>query len=173
MTNSSRAVTAVSDGELPMFDAYHKWLAIPPGQRPPTYYQLLGVVPEETDPEVLQEAAIRQATHVRTYQTGPHARACIRLLNEIAQARAALLNPAHRAEYDARLREEWAEQRSQTAVDGHAAPTADVELFVLEPRPGNSRPGITRPVGLRATWQVALALAYLGILLAVGGLVFC
>jgi hypothetical protein len=86
-----------------MFDPYHRWLAIPPGQRPPTYYQLLGVAPDENDAEVITEAALRQTSHVRTYQTGPHAAECTALLNEIGQARATLLNAAKRKEYDARL----------------------------------------------------------------------
>src|SRR6267142_1292889 len=86
-----------------MFDAYHKWLGIPPDQRPPGYYQLLAISPRETDPDVIEEAAIRQTAHVRTYQVGPHAAECTRLLNEIAQARTVLLDPSKRKEYDARL----------------------------------------------------------------------
>lgn len=86
-----------------MFDPYHRWLAIPLGQRPPTYYQVLGISLHETDPEVINEAAIRQTTHVRNYQTGPYAAECTRVLNEIGKARATLLNPAKRKEYDARL----------------------------------------------------------------------
>jgi hypothetical protein len=86
-----------------MFDPYHKWLGIPEGQRPPTHYQLLGVDPDEDDPEVIEEMAVRQAAHVRTYQTGPHAAECTRLLNEIARARRVLLDPALRREHDAGL----------------------------------------------------------------------
>jgi WD40 repeat protein len=86
-----------------MFDPYHRWLGIPRGQRPPTYYQLLGIAPDEDDREVIEEAALRQTSHVRTYQTGPYAQQCTALLNEIAQARATLLNPGKRQEYDARL----------------------------------------------------------------------
>src|SRR5437763_344047 len=56
-----------------MFDPYHKWLGIPKDQRPPTHYQLLGVVPDEKDPEVIEEAAVRQTTHIRAYQIGPQA----------------------------------------------------------------------------------------------------
>jgi WD40 repeat protein len=100
-----------------MFDPYHKWLAIAKDQRPPTYYQLLGISPHEADPEVIEEAAIRQSSHVRTYQAGPFARPCIRLLNEIAQARATLLNPARRQEYDARLREIHGEGNRQLPAD--------------------------------------------------------
>jgi WD40 repeat protein len=86
-----------------MFDPYHKWLGIPKEQRPATYYQLLGISPSETDRDVIEEAAIRQTTHLRAYQIGPHAQECTRLLNEIAQARTTLLNPGLRREYDARL----------------------------------------------------------------------
>jgi hypothetical protein len=86
-----------------MFDPYHRWLAIPKGKRPPNYYQLLGVDSDEADAEVIAEAALRQASHVRTYQTGPHAERCTALLNEIAQARATLLHPDRRREYDARI----------------------------------------------------------------------
>ena len=35
-----------------MFDPYHKWLGIKPGRRPPSHYQLLGIDPDEKDPEV-------------------------------------------------------------------------------------------------------------------------
>ena len=45
-----------------MFDPYHKWLGIPKDQRPPTFYQLLGITPGEEDVEVIEEAAIRQTT---------------------------------------------------------------------------------------------------------------
>jgi curved DNA-binding protein CbpA len=85
-----------------MFDPYHRWLAIPPGPRPPSHYQLLGVSPDETDPEVIAEAALRQTSHVRTYQTGPHAARCQALLNEISQAKVTLLDPRKRKEYDER-----------------------------------------------------------------------
>src|SRR5262249_717976 len=86
-----------------MFEAHHKWLGIPKELQPPTHYQLLGISPGEEDPEVIEEAAIRQTAHVRTYQTGPHVQECTRLLNEIAQARTTLLDPAKRKAYDARL----------------------------------------------------------------------
>src|ERR1700749_4069339 len=85
------------------FDPYHKWLGIPRDQRPVTHYQLLSVSPKETDAEVIEDAAIRQSTHVRTYQLGPHAEVCQRVLGEIAQARRTLLDPQKRKEYDAAL----------------------------------------------------------------------
>jgi hypothetical protein len=87
----------------PMFDPYHKWLSISRDQRPPTHYQLLGIAPDEDDPEVIDEAAICQTAHVRTYQSGPQAQECSRLLNEIALARATLLDSVRRRAYNAGL----------------------------------------------------------------------
>lgn len=99
-----------------MFDPYHKWLGIPKEHRPPTYYQLLGLAPTEKDQEVIEEAAIRQTTHLRAYQIGAHAAECTRLLNEISQARLTLLNQTKRKEYDAQLaRQEAAAGAKQAA----------------------------------------------------------
>ena len=86
-----------------MFDPYHKWLAIPKDQRPPTHYQLLGIAPGEQDADVIDEAALRQMAHVRAYQIGPHAAESQRVLNEISQARTVLLNVEKRKAYDEEL----------------------------------------------------------------------
>jgi len=86
-----------------MFDPYHKWLGIPKDQRPPTFYQLLGLVAEEQDPEVIEEAALRQTSHLRSYQAGQYSKECAKLLNEVSLARLTLLNPAKRQAYDAKL----------------------------------------------------------------------
>ena len=86
-----------------MFDPYHKWLAIPPGQRPPSHYQLLGISATESDPDVIEEAVLQRTAHLRTYQIGPLAKECTRLLNEVAQAKVVLLNPEKRKAYDEEL----------------------------------------------------------------------
>src|SRR5205809_1049403 len=86
-----------------MFDPYHKWLGIPKGQRPPTHYQLLHLAPDEQDPEVIEEAAIRQTTHVRAYQIGAHSAECTQLQKEISTARLTLTNPVKRKAYDEQL----------------------------------------------------------------------
>src|SRR5262249_49270908 len=85
------------------FDPYRKWLGIPADQCPPTYYQILGIAPDEQDAEIIEEAALRQTAHVRTYQAGPHAEEGKKLLGEIALARATLLKPQKRRAYDASL----------------------------------------------------------------------
>ncbi|MCI0641022.1 MAG: PA14 domain-containing protein [Gemmataceae bacterium] len=101
-----------------MFDPYHKWLGIPKEEQPPTYYRLLGLNPKEKDREVIEEAAIRQTAHVRAYQLGPQAAECTRLLNEIALARATLLNSVKRKAYDLALAaNEKKKQQSESTVE--------------------------------------------------------
>jgi WD40 repeat protein len=104
------------------FDPYHKWLAIPKNLRPPTHYQLLGLALGESDAEVIEEAAIRQTTHVRAYQVGPHAELCTRILNEISQARQVLLNPQKRKVYDLKLSQEAAKKGPPPAEQITAKP---------------------------------------------------
>jgi hypothetical protein len=86
-----------------MFDPYRKWLGIPEESRPPTHYQLLGIAPGEQDPEVIDAAAQRQSAFVRTFQEGEHAEEATRILGEIAEACAVLLDPERRAAYDRQL----------------------------------------------------------------------
>jgi hypothetical protein len=117
-----------------MFDPYHKWLGIPKDQRPPTLYQLLSVSPHEQDLEVIEEAVVRQTTHVRAYQIGPYTAECTQVLKEIAQARVTLLNPAKRQAYDEQLAK---------AGKGPAAAIEDASAAAITARP-------PQPVAARA-----------------------
>ncbi|MCI0376099.1 MAG: WD40 repeat domain-containing protein [Gemmataceae bacterium] len=123
-----------------MFDPYHKWLGIPKDQRPPTFYQLLGLAAFETDTEVIDEAAIRQTTHVRAYQIGPQAGECTRILNEISLARQTLLSPAKKKEYDAQLA---AQTKCATVTDAAAEAFANL---VTAARPLTSAQKLRRSV---------------------------
>ncbi len=86
-----------------MFDPYQAWLGIPKEQRPPTYYQLLGISPSERERKVIEESIIRQTARVRVFQSGPQARLCSDVLNQIAEAGTILLDPAKRKCYDEQL----------------------------------------------------------------------
>ncbi len=45
-----------------MFDPYVQWFKIPEGQRPPTYYELLDLTPDQArDPVAVREAAERRS----------------------------------------------------------------------------------------------------------------
>jgi hypothetical protein len=116
-----------------MFDPYHKWLGIPPEKQPATYYQLLGIQPEETDREVIEEAAIRQSTHLRSYQLGPHGALCTRVLNEIAAAKTVLLNPTKRSAYDEQLAKKHGVQA------GHVTPATGQGITSAKPAAATAR----------------------------------
>lgn len=86
------------------FDSYHIWLGIPPEDQPPNHYRLLGLMPFESNPDAIQNAADRQMIHLRTFQTGKHSEYSQRLLNEVAAAKICLLNGPKKSAYDAQLR---------------------------------------------------------------------
>jgi hypothetical protein len=91
---------------------------------------------------------LRQTRHVRTYQTGAFAEQCTAILNQIGQARATLMNPKTRMEYDAQLRP--------------SAPRP-VPVVLKERKKANS--GVS--------WQVLWAvIGYMAILLGGAGLAF-
>ena len=100
VSRTSKKERSVVSGE---FDPYHRWLGISPKDQPPNHYRLLAIDRFEPDPEVIRDAAERQMAHVRTYQLGEHVELSQRILNELAAAKACLLDPARKAKYDDRL----------------------------------------------------------------------
>ena len=86
------------------FDPYETWLGIPADRRPPTYYDLLGLAPYESDPATIEQAALRRMGKVRQHQIGPHSDLSQEILAELARARLILMDPDRRADYDAKLR---------------------------------------------------------------------
>jgi curved DNA-binding protein CbpA len=87
------------------FDPYESWLGIPADLRPPTYYQLLGLEPFESDPATIDQAALRRMARVRQHQLGPHSDQSQEILAELARARLILIDADRRADYDARLQD--------------------------------------------------------------------
>ena len=110
-------------------DPYSDWLGIPAGPRPPTHYQLLGLDSGAGfGKHEVEAAALDRSTAARRYQSGRYAEEATTLLNHIAAARFALLEPGRRADYDRQL-----------VVDANLAETAahlDLDLSEpLEPAP--------------------------------------
>ena len=68
------------------FDPYHIWLEIPPDEQPPTPHRLLGIAPDETDKEIIREAALQRNAFIRQFSIGKQGKIAERLLNEIAAA---------------------------------------------------------------------------------------
>ncbi len=131
-----------------MFDAYHKWLGIPPEEQPPDHYRLLGIGRFESDSEVIAAAADRQMAYLRTFQAGSQAEVSQRLLNEVARARLCLLDPVRKAAYDAELRavvprprapavSPWMEHASQSPAIGPLGVTWTPKASA--PRPAAAR----------------------------------
>ncbi|HEX3999630.1 MAG TPA: cellulose binding domain-containing protein [Pirellulales bacterium] len=131
------------------FDAYHKWLAIPPAEQPPNFYRLLALNPFERDPDVIDSAANARMIHLRSLQSGPQAELTQKLLNEIAAARLCLLKPEKKAAYDAALRAQLAR--------GIAARTPPP----LPPRPLIAPPPPLPPIAPSATESGALLLEFI------------
>ncbi len=123
-----------------MFDPYHKWLGIPRDQRPPTYYQMLGISPDEEDPEVIEEAALMRIAHVRNYQLGPHAEESSRLLRELGEASETLCDPEQRAAYDAATL-----PRHRTELDSRP----EIEDITAAPPEPTSPSAISQPTSPR------------------------
>ena len=85
-------------------DPYYKWLGIPPSEQPPNLYRLIGVTPLEDDEDVLCNAADQRMVYIRTFQLGEHSALSQKMLNEIAAAKALLLDPDRKKTYDDALR---------------------------------------------------------------------
>ena len=103
-----------------VFDAYYKWLGIPPEEQPPHYYRLLGLRPFEADPDVIASAADQRIAHLRSFQSGRYGFRSQEILNEVAAARVALLNVAKKAEYDRQLYQYLAVQQQQALAQQQA-----------------------------------------------------
>jgi hypothetical protein len=101
-----------------------------------TYYQVLDISPDEQDPKVIEEAALRCSGHVRAYQLTRESECTLRM-NEIARALITLLDPVRRREYDlglgkslsTALSERRAPARRDTPalLQGKSAPPARAE----------------------------------------------
>ena len=87
------------------FDPYHKWLAIPAEDQPPSHYRLLAIELGEGDAEVIANAADQRISHLRILEMGEQGDAADALITEIQAARDCLLDAEKRAAYDAQLRE--------------------------------------------------------------------
>lgn len=93
------------------FDAYYKWLGIPPEEQPPNYYRLLGIQLFEENVDVIRASAERQLVHLGTYKSGDHANLAKKLIQEVVSARDCLMNTDRRVKYDRELRNQFGSHR--------------------------------------------------------------
>lgn len=88
------------------FNPYQRWLKIPAEELPPDHYVLLGIERFTQDKTKIENAAAKRMELLKKYQTGEHMEESQQLLNEVAQARACLLDSFQQASYDHELREQ-------------------------------------------------------------------
>ncbi len=87
-------------------DLYGKYLDLPPGPRPPHFYQLLQLELFCSEPERIQHAARKQFRSIKPYEDHPDrdTREAIQdIMNQIATARVVLCDPARKLEHDREL----------------------------------------------------------------------
>jgi hypothetical protein len=101
------------------FNPYHQWLGLPEEVQRPDYYQLLGLSTFEAEPGRIELAAEQTAMKVRSFRPAPRAALWVQLLDELESAKATLLDPARKANYDRLLHE--ANGRPSQSADSQAA----------------------------------------------------
>ena len=87
-------------------DFYTQWLGVPPGQRPPDHYTLLGVERFCQDLDAVERAARAQLRRLDEYALHPDwdTRDAVQdMMNEVARARMCLVHPEKRGAYDEEL----------------------------------------------------------------------
>jgi len=136
-------------------DPYHRWLGIRPEEQPADHYRLLALARFEDDPEVIRDAAEQRIRHVRSYQLGQHRRLSQKILNELAAAKACLLDNARKAEYDRKLRQEVTagEKRHPPALPPRGEPSPASSTAPLAPSVAIEvgEPAMSSNVGSRAS----------------------
>lgn len=151
------------------FDPYDALLGLPPGPRPPDHYQLLGLSRFESEPPIIAEAANRHMAAITAHLVGPLAERAQAILAEIATAKAILLLPAAKADYDQTLRERLkstgqATQPSGKRTDPQPTPSApktakdgSAPTSMSFVPAGGSQPGVPSAVPTRSMKIVASA----------------
>jgi hypothetical protein len=153
------------------FDPYESWLGVTSVHRPPTYYDLLGLSPFESDPEIIEQAALRRMSKVRQHQIGPHSDESQEILAELARARLVLIDSDRRGDYDAQLRGRVESRPDLRAVmekknvildaaSGVAAPVEDGLDILAKLRTGDdSRPDCSVAVEINLTGDATPSVA--------------
>ncbi|MEK6235468.1 MAG: general secretion pathway protein GspE, partial [Planctomycetales bacterium] len=66
------------------FDAYYKWLGVPPQHQPPNHYRLMSIELFEDNADIIDGAADRAMNFVRAFQSGKHSETSQKILNELS-----------------------------------------------------------------------------------------
>ncbi len=127
------------------FDPYHKWFGISLAEQPPSLYRLLGVLPFESDPDVIDAAIEQRVTFLRERATGSYIAEAQRLLNEVAVARLCLLNAETKQNYDLLLRDSMQPIPVASSPSTLAPPSASPFHIPPPPPPVRSNRSVAMP----------------------------
>lgn len=84
-------------------DPYHEWLKVSSQQRPPNYYDLLGLPLFEQDVERIKQASLTQNAAVLKYKIGKYEEDAQRILSELSVAFVCLTDADRKRAYDRQL----------------------------------------------------------------------
>jgi hypothetical protein len=101
-------------------------------------YDLLSLPMYEADADTIHHAADRALARVRGHRPGAHAAAWAALLDELAEAKACLTDPARKSTYDTSLRK----QLAGTPPTGTASAADDAETAAVNQLPDLFPPGM-------------------------------
>lgn len=132
-------------------DAYSQWLGLAIGAKTPHYYELLGLPTFESEPPLIADAVDRQLARLRPYLSGPDAALAQQIRQQINSARATLLAPVAKREYDGEL----ARQQASIPV---SIPGPVVSAAVMSPPFATAVP--VAPMGYSVAFPQAVATGY-------------
>ena len=115
-------------------DPYTQFLGLPPGPRPPSFYELLGLEMFCSHHERINQAVRKQFRIIKPFQDHPERRsreAIQDIMNEIATARVVLVDPERKEDYDLALASERKIDRDARLAAQVAAPLPDFALTVI------------------------------------------
>jgi len=115
-TTSSQDTSAMSGA----FNPYEQWCGLPPGTSRPDHYALLGLLPFESDPAVINRNFAELYSRIRAFQQGRRRQQAIQLLDEISEAFATLTDEEGKRQYDRKL-----QALQPTAADTGSQPPAN------------------------------------------------
>lgn len=118
----------------PSGDPYLLYLELPPGPRPPHYYDLLGLELFCSHHERIENSVRKLFRLLKPYQEHPEraTRETIQdIMNRIARARVVLTDPPRKQAYDKALAEELGIDRDAYLTGQVAAPLPELELVII------------------------------------------
>lgn len=115
-------------------DPYTQFLGLPPGPRPPSYYELLGLEMFCSHHERINQAVRKQFRIIKPFQDHPERRSretIQDIMNEIATARVVLVDPERKEDYDLALASDRKIDRDARLAEQVAVPLPEFALTVI------------------------------------------